>query len=160
MKKFLMYISIAACIAGSLVMTTVSAKAVPIESKAQFKAQISFFNDVLDSVGPTNPDQAVSLWATGDKTRNGVYKYAVAGEKLRLQLIEQWGDPEKNFWIIGASSPWLAGYNVDSKIMTSPTEIEYVVKYFWQTSTGPGPTTGEKLYIVKDGANWFVDKVQ
>lgn len=128
-------------------------------SREQLEAQISFFNDALLEFGAASPDEAVRLWAKGDQTRNGVYKYAVACEQLKQQLICKWGVPEKNFWIIGTSSPWLTGCNVVSKTIISQTEIQYVIQYRWATSTGPTEPTTEQLTAQKINDKWCVSHV-
>lgn len=128
-------------------------------SRQQMEAQISFFNDVLSEFGATSPDQAVALWAKGDKTRDGVFKYAVACENLKKELIQKWGQPEKSFWIIGGSSPWLSGYSVTHKTVVSSNEVKYTVLYEWATSTGPEPSSTEQLLVIKTDDKWCIKSV-
>ena len=157
MKKFMQFTCALAVVLA--ILASAAASAVPIESNAQYKGQISYFKDALDEFGAANPDQVVKLWVKGDETRNGVFKYAVACDSLKKQLISRWGDPEKNFWNIGVSSPWLAGHEIVSNLEVSPTEMRYTVKYYWQTSAGPELPTLEHLTITKEKDKWCVSKV-
>ncbi len=155
MKRSILFVSaIGVILAGQS-----SAAAVPIESNAQYEAQISFFKDALDEFGATAPDQAVRLWVKGDETRNGVFKYAVGSEPIKQWLIDRWGKPEKSFWIIGGSSPSLSGYEIVGETNISPTEIKYTVKYIWSSTTGPDEPSVEKLTVTKENENWRISKV-
>lgn len=128
-------------------------------SRQQMEAQISFFSDALNEFGASSPEEAVTLWAKGDKTRNGVYKYAVSCPKLKKKLISKWGGPEKSFWIIGGSSPWLTGYEITAKTVLSPSEMKYSVKYEWATSAGPEKPSCEELLLKNLDGNWCVIRV-
>ena len=128
-------------------------------NRQQLEAQVSFFNDALLEFGATSPDEAVRLWAKGDQTRNGVYKYTVACDKLKQRLISSWGAPEKSFWIIGGSSPWLTSYEIANKTIISPTEIKYVIRYQWATSAGPEAPSTEQLLVKKFNDKWCVSNV-
>lgn len=157
MKKVLL---LAYALAAVLMLqATAAASAVSIESDVQYEAQISFFNDALDAFGAATPDQAVQLWIKGDQTRNGVFKYAVGSDRIKQWLTDRWGNPEKNFWIIGGSSPWLAGHEIVSDMEVSPTQMRYTVKYYWQTSAGPELPTLEHLTVTKEKGKWCVSKV-
>jgi hypothetical protein len=156
MKKFLISILIIVTI-SALFATT--ATATPIENTAQWKAQISYFKQALDEFGATTPEQAVQLWVKGDQMRNGVFKYAAGSDKIKQWLIDKWGAPEKNFWIIGGSSPWLDAYEIVSQTKVSPTELRYGVKYFWMSSAGPSEPTLENLTVTKEKDSWRVSKV-
>lgn len=125
-------------------------------SRQQLEAQITFFDDVLQEFSATNPGEAVRLWVKGDQSRNGVYKYAVACDKLKQQLIDKWGPAEKSFWIIGGSSPWLAAYRIISKTELSPTELQYEIEYQWASSAGQEAPSTEKLIVTKIDNKWCV----
>lgn len=128
-------------------------------TRQQMEAQISFFNGALNEFGAVSPDQAVELWVKGDKTRNGVYKYSVSSDSMKEMLIKRWGKPEKSFWIIGGSSPWLASFQVLSKGDISPTEKVYVVQYNWATSAGLEEPSVEKLIVQKFKNKWCISNV-
>lgn len=130
----------------------------PKISRQQMSAQTSFFNEALVHFTAPSPDWAVELWVKGDQTRNGVYKYAVACDELKQRLISEWGLPEKSFWIIGGSSPWLTGHEIVSKTYLSPTEIRYVVEYQWTTSAGPEPPSTEQLFLERTQDGWCVTR--
>jgi hypothetical protein len=129
-------------------------------NKQQQEAQIYFFNIVLNEFGATTPDQAVVLWAKGDETRNGVYKYSVSSKELKQWLIKRWGAPEKSFWIIGGSSPWLTSFDIKTKTNISATEYQYVVQYNWATSAGQEPATIEQLSVVLINDRWCITKTE
>jgi len=129
-------------------------------TRQQMEAQISFFNDALSEFGVSDPEQAIPLWVKGDQTRNGVYKYSVACDDLKQWFIKRWGKPEKSFWIIGGSSPWLSGYEILSKTDISSAEIQYLVQYHWATSTGPEAPSTEQLLLKKINHKWCVDSVK
>ncbi|SHI18042.1 hypothetical protein SAMN02745823_03087 [Sporobacter termitidis DSM 10068] len=155
MKKILASVFIL----GAILAAQTPAAAVPIESVAQYKAQISFFKDALDALSASSPDEAVRLWVKGDEMRNGVYKYAVGSGPVKRWLTDRWGDPEENFWIIGGSSPWLTSYEIAGKTNISPTAVEYIVKYFWATSAGPEEPTVEHLTVSQENGGWYITKV-
>lgn len=128
-------------------------------SRQQLEAQVRFFHDALVQFGARTPDEAVELWVKGDQTRNGVYKYAVSCEHIKQFFEHRWGEPEKNFWIIGGSSPWLTGHTILRRTNRSPTEVEYLVQYEWATSAGPEAPTSEELLVKKVQDKWCVDGV-
>ena len=138
---------------------TVSAKSSTIPdnvNREQLEAQISFFNSALNEFGASSPEQAINLWIKGDATRNGVFKYSVACNFLKQQLINRWGKPEQSFWIIGGSSPWLTGSEIIYKENISQAEIKYRVRYYWATSAGPEKPSVEDLLVVRDKENWCI----
>jgi hypothetical protein len=160
MKISLKSVLVLACAAAAaLTLQSAAAASTPIENNNQYKAQISFFKDALDEFGPSDPDQAVRLWAKGDRMRNGVFKYAVSDDALKQKLTDRWGAPDKNFWIIGGSSPWLTSYEITGKTKVSPSELRYTVKYSWTTSAGPETPTVEELTVVRDKDVWRIHKV-
>lgn len=156
-KKVLFIISTLIC--SNILLTPVLAVGGNEIDRQQMEAQISFFNNALIEFAATSPDQAVMLWAKGDETRNGVYKYAVACEGIKKELIKKWGPAEKSFWIIGASSPWMTKYNIIQKNEISPTEIKYTVEYEWATSAGAEEPSTEQLWLKKTDNNWCVKRV-
>lgn len=125
-------------------------------SRQQLSAQISFFNDALSELGAASADEAARLWAEGHRTRNGVYQYAVSCHTLKQKLIDSWGSPETNFWIIGTSSPWVTRYDILSKTEISKTEAAYVVRYQWATSAGQEAPTTERLLLHQANGYWCV----
>lgn len=129
-------------------------------SRQQMEAQISFFDDALNEFGAATPDQAVALWAKGDETRNGVYKYSVSCDQLKQWLVNRWGKPKKSFWIIGGSSPWLTGYQIMNKKTLSPQKLQYTVKYSRATSAGPEKPSIEQLTVVKFKDKWCISGVK
>lgn len=52
----------------------------------QSKAQVEFFKDALDKLGATSPDEVVKIWTEAERTRNGVFHYAVACSELKNKL--------------------------------------------------------------------------
>ncbi len=125
-------------------------------SRQQLSAQISFFHDALLEFGAASADEAVRLWAEGNRTRNGVYQYAVSCAAFKQQLIDAWGAPETSFWILGASSPWVTRYDILRKTELSQTEAAYVVQYQWATSAGQEPSTRERLLLNEVNGVWCV----
>ena len=128
-------------------------------SRQQMEAQISFFREALSEFGAASPDEAVRLWIKGDQTRNGVYKYAVSCNQLKQHLLNKWGPPEKSYWIIGSSSPWLTQYKIISKKNVSSTELLYVIQYQWASSAGPEMPSTEQLLLKKTDDKWCVSNV-
>ena len=159
--SFIITISILVSMLSAVALEESETKMVITEeiSRQQMEAQISFFDGALNEFGAVSPDQAVELWAKGDKTRNGVYKYSVSSDSVKEMLIKRWGKPEKSFWIIGGSSPWLASFQVLSKGDISPTEKVYVVQYNWATSAGPEAPSVEKLIVQKFKDKWCISNV-
>lgn len=126
----------------------------------QTKAQVKFFREALDELGATSPEQVVKIWAKAEKTRNGVFHYAVACDKLKAKIIKEWGEPQENFWIIGVSSPWLDRYEIISNKKLDNLTYETKIKYFWISSSGPSKPTQDTLIIVKNGDIWCVKEVK
>lgn len=73
-------------------------------SYQQLKAQVSYFQDALDELGATSPLQVANLWAKAEETRNGVYQYSVACNKLKEDIIKKLGKADESFWNIGGST--------------------------------------------------------
>ncbi|WP_163191986.1 hypothetical protein [Clostridium thermarum] len=129
-------------------------------SHQQSKAQVSFFQQALDEFGATSLDQVIELWTKADKMRNGVFKYAVACEKLKEEMIKKWGKADESFWIIGGSSPWLSKYEVLSRKQLTNDISEVKIKYYWETSAGPAEPTEETLLIIKEDNRWCVKEIK
>lgn len=129
-------------------------------SHQQSKAQVYFFQQALDEFGAKGLEQVIELWAKGDQTRNGVYKYAVACKSLKEEIIKKWGKAEEGFWIIGGSSPWVRKYEVVNKRKISDNSYEVKIKYYWETSAGESPPTEETLFISKGKDFWCVNEVK
>lgn len=129
-------------------------------SHQQSKAQVSFFQQVLDEFGAKSLEQVIELWAKADQTRNGVYKYAVACRKVKEEIIKKWGKAEEGFWIIGGSSPWVKKYEVVSKQKLNEENYKVKIKYYWETSAGSSPPTEETLIISKNKDNWCVNEIK
>jgi hypothetical protein len=129
-------------------------------SHQQSKAQVSFFQQALDEFGAVNLEQVIALWTKGDKMRNGVFKYAVACDKLKEEMIKKWGKAEENFWIIGGSSPWLVKYEVINNTKLTNDSYEVKIKYYWETSAGPEDSTEETLIITRINSYWCVKEVK
>lgn len=70
----------------------------------QTKAQVELFREVLDKFVATSPEQIISTWPSAEKTRNGVFHYAVACNDLKNNIIKEWGEPKDSFWIYGGPS--------------------------------------------------------
>ncbi|GIM29119.1 hypothetical protein CPJCM30710_17850 [Clostridium polyendosporum] len=135
----------------------------PVINEANFqqtKAQVEFFKQALDQLGATTPEQVVTLWVKAEETRNGVFHYAVACNELKKKIIEEWGNPQKSFWIIGTSSPWLDRYEIVSKKKLNDLSYEIKIKYFWTTSAGQSEPTENTLVIIKYKDIWCVKEVK
>ncbi len=85
------------------------------------------------------------LWVRGDETRNGVYKYAAGDSRIKQWLTDRWGKPEKSFWIIGGSSPWLTGFEFAETKNIAEKVVRYNVTYYWSTSGGPEEPTQRSI---------------
>ena len=126
----------------------------------QTKAQVHFFQQALDELRATSPEQVIKIWVKAESTRNGVFHYAVACDKLKSEIIKKWGDPEGSFWIIGGSSPWLDKYEIISNKKLSDSLVEAKIKFYWTTSYLPTEPTETTLIIIKNGNTWCVKKVK
>jgi len=126
----------------------------------QSKAQVYFFKEALDELGATSPEQVVKIWAKAERTRNGVYHYAVACDTLKSELIKKWGNPEESYWNIGGSSPWVHKYEIIYNKKISDSEFEARIKYYWATSYAPMETTETTLTIIKNGEVWCVKEAK
>lgn len=126
------------------------------ETHDQTIAQVKFFKEALDRLGATSPEEVIKIWVKAEKTRNGVYHYAVACSELKNKMIEAWGNPEKNFWIYGGSSPSLDRYEVISNNKLNDYEYEVKINFYWFTSLPTSNTTETTLKIIKINDNWCV----
>ena len=126
----------------------------------QTKAQVHFFQQALDELGANSPEQVIEIWVKAERTRNGVFHYAVACDKLKSEIIKNWGDPEESFWIIGGSSPWLDKYEIIYNKKLSDSLVEVKIKFYWTTSYSPAETTETTLIITKNGDIWCVKEVK
>ncbi|NLZ47866.1 MAG: hypothetical protein GX895_03610 [Clostridiales bacterium] len=129
-------------------------------SHQQSKAQVAFFQQVVDEFGPSSLEELIRLWTKGDAMRNGVYKYAVSCKELKEEIVKKWGKAEENYWIIGGSSPWLAKYEVLEKKKIDKNNYEVKIKYYWETSAGPSDSTEEVLLISKINDKWCVKDIK
>jgi hypothetical protein len=126
----------------------------------QLKGQIYFFQQALDKLGASSPNQAAELWAQGPKTRNGVFQYSVSCDNLKVSIIKKLGKPEESFWNIGVSSPWVEKYEIGEMKKLNPSEYQATIRYYWTTSTGSAGNTQETLIIRKSGNVWCVKEVK
>lgn len=140
--------------------STRNGASMPPVSEQQLKAQIQFFQQALDKLGATSPEQAAKIWAEGPKTRNGVLQYSVACDMLKAKIIKKLGKPEDSFWNIGVSSPWVDKYEIGHFKKVNPSEYQTTIKYYWATSTGSAGTTQETLTITQKGYVWCVREVK
>lgn len=125
----------------------------------QSKAQIAFFQQVLDEFAPSSLEEVIEMWVKGDAMRNGVYKYAVACDELKNDIINKWGKAEESYWIIGGSSPWLDKYEVVEKKKRDKNNYEVKIKYYWETSAGPSDPAEEVLLITNNRDKWCVKEI-
>ncbi len=139
--------------------TAVLAAAKPTVSQQQLEGQVWFFKEALDLFAPQTPEEAVRLWIKGDETRNGVYKYAAGDSRIKQWLADRWGKPEKSFWIIGGSSPWLTGFEFSETKAIAEKVVRYSVTYYWSTSGGPEEPTTEHITVTKYRVGWQISKV-
>lgn len=126
----------------------------------QTKAQVRLFKEALDQFGANSPEQVVDIWVNAEKTRNGVFHYAVACSELKDKIIEEWGKADDSFWIYGGSSPWLDKYEILYNKKLSESEYEVKIKFFWITSAGPSKPSETILSIVKDKDIWCVKETR
>lgn len=126
----------------------------------QTKGQVQFFQQALDELGATSPEEVAKIWAKGESTRNGVFHYAVACDELKNEIIKNLGKPEESFWIVGGSSPWLDKYEIISNKKLSDFIYETKIKFYWATSYAPIEITETTLIIMKNGDIWCVKEVK
>lgn len=156
--KFILY--------GLIVLTLVLINTDSYQAKVnevtheQTKAQVSLFREALDKFGANSPEQVISIWANGEKTRNGVFHYVVACNELKARFIQEWGQPEDSYWIHGTSSPWLDRYEVAYNNKLSDFEHEVKLIFYWTTSAGPTEPSETILSIIKNGDIWCVKEVK
>jgi len=128
----------------------------PPISHQQSKGQVELFQQALDKLGATSPEQVINIWASGEKMRNGVFHYAVACDELKSKFIKLWGEPKDGYWIIGGSSPWLERYEIVYNKKLNNSTYEAKIRFYWITSAGPSGFTETTLLIVKNKDTWCV----
>lgn len=126
----------------------------------QTKAQVGLFRNALDKFGANSPEEVINIWANAEKSKNGVFHYAVACDELKDKLIKEWGEPTESYWIYGTSSPWLDKYEILYNIKLSNSEYQAKIKFFWVTSSGPSEPTETTLVIIKDKDRWCVKEAK
>lgn len=152
---------ISACATAAIVLFLTTASGAPLVDDPKYnllqrRAQVTYFAQALGEFGASSPQEAVRLWVRGDQTRNGVYKYAVAGPEEKKRLESKWGKPEDSFYIIGGSSPWLERYEVTRLQKSRDGSYRATVRYYWTSSAGPSAPTQEELTLISCGGKWCV----
>jgi hypothetical protein len=135
---------------------TFNAQVNPPITHQQTKAQVELFRQALDKLGATSPEEVISIWASAEEMRNGVFHYAVACDELKSKIVNEWGEPKDNFWIIGGSSPWLERYEIVYNKKLNDSEYEAKLKFFWISSIGPSESTETTLIIIRNKDKWCV----
>lgn len=125
----------------------------------QLKGQLSFFRKAVDELGATSPTQAADLWAKAMDTRNGILRYAVACNNMKIELINKWGKPEESFWNIRGSSPWIREYELLNITKINSSTYEITIKYYW-VAVGYLDIKYETLTIIKKDNYWCVSDVK
>ena len=156
--KYLICAATVLFLGGKVLEARASTPSPPI-SRQQGEAQVYFFKQALDLFVPQTAEEAVRLWVKGDETRNGVFKYAAADSRVKQWLADRWGKPEKSFWIIGGSSPWLTGYELTEANNVASKAVQYTVTYYWATSAGPEESTTEHITVTRYKNGWSISKV-
>jgi len=128
----------------------------PPISHQQTKGQVELFQQALDKLAATSPEQVIDIWASGEKMRNGVFHYAVSCDELKSKFIKLWGEPKDGYWIIGGSSPWLQRYEIVYNKKLNNSTYEAKIRFYWITSAGPSGYTETTLHIVKNKDTWCV----
>lgn len=93
---------------------------------------------------PSSPEEALSLWSDGVKTRNGALQYAVLSPQLREQKLAGY---EEMFWTSGTSSPWVDHY-VINRLPSAEENVQFTVAFYLASSTG---AAGTETYVITTG---------
>lgn len=126
----------------------------------QTKLQVGLFREALDKLGAASPEQVINIWINAEKTRNRVFHYAVAGDELKAEIVQEMGEPEDSCWIYGTSSPWLDKYEIVYSKRINDLEYEAKIRYYWRTSSGPSEPSETILSIVRVKDIWCVKQVK
>ena len=137
---------------------TSSAAAVPSSQEELLKNQIKLFQEAIDYLKISTPQEAARLWAEAKRTRNGVLQYRAACSNLRKQLINSWGSPENNIWVIGVSSPWITSFELSEPIHINKDSCMIFVTYNMASSSGQEKPERSQIKLIRSGGQWCIEE--
>ena len=120
----------------------------------------SQLNSFIYGLQPRTPKQAVELWILGVENRSGAVQYAVLSPALQKFTRKQF---EKDGWVTGQSSPWVANIHFVIKNKISNKKVQYTIVYDLITSYEHFGR-GQKVFTVEQNpepyrTNWFITKI-
>jgi hypothetical protein len=113
----------------------------------------------MGSVGACSASDAARVWAEGLAHRSGAQQYAVMTAALKDKYAH---DLESTFqnWVTGGSSPWVQRYEIAEDGKAGEDGQGFRLRFFMESSAGPGGVYGARLTVVKDGDFWRIAKVE
>ena len=99
-------------------------------------------------VPPSTADECVSAYAKACMDRDGAMQFALYDDELKEAERDDfisWG------WVSGMSSPYIADFEI-----VNTGDLEYEVKFYYATSTGPGGDSTVKLMLCEAGGGYRI----
>lgn len=105
----------------------------------------------------TTPLEVVNQWATGVKTRNGAWQYALLSTKLRQQTYRDYAELA---WVTGTSSPWVEDFIIIEQPSASEGLRRFQVEFKLATSTGLAGSDWRKVTVSREEEKWVIAEIE
>jgi len=130
-----------------------------VETADQFEMRSELLMAAMDRVGVCSPTEAAAVWAEGLRTRSAALQYAVMSGALREEYAAQLEQTAPG-WVTGVSSPWVERYELDEPLPDGGDAYIVALRFFTETSAGPGETYRASLRVSREGAFWRIRELQ
>ncbi|MCX7708639.1 MAG: copper amine oxidase N-terminal domain-containing protein [Clostridia bacterium] len=120
------------------------------------KTQEIRISSLESALAPETPEEAVSLWAKGVKTRNGALQYAVYSEKLKGRSF---AELSQRSWCTGASSPWIEKIETVSKNKIDEKICKFELVFYFASSVGPSSIGRCPVTVKLENEHWYIDSI-
>lgn len=128
--------------------------------KAQtYEVRSRLLMEAISKVGTCSMEDTAKLWADGLVGRSAAMQYAAMDEALRETYAARLETLAPN-WVTGISSPYVAGYAIDSIIKKGKDEADVSIRFRLMTSTGPAGEYRATLHIARQGDFWRITMLE
>lgn len=126
----------------------------------QIKQQNKLLIEAIDKFGAKSKDEVISIYAQGIKERNGALQYSVMCPKLKESFKQDMENNQNYSWVTGYSSPWVKDYKVIYEKKNNNCLYTVVIKFYWETSSGPFNESETKISIINKNNRWCITKIE
>ena len=163
MKRILILISIIGVLWG---MNCVESNGKSVDNNEQqvylqqVREQNKLLIEALDKFGANSKDKAILIYAEGIKERSGPLQYSVMCKDLKKKFKQEMKDNNNYSWVTGYSSPWVKDYKVLCEKENNDGSYDVIIKFFWETSSGPFNESIIKLRLISKNNIWCIVDIQ